>query len=157
MILYHASTVCIEHPDLDHSRTNLDFGSGFYLTAIKEQAVKYAERFKRLGQDAVINKYELDDDLKGFAIKTFSAYDEDWLDFVAMNRRNENSANDFDMVEGGVANDKVFNTVDLYFAGIINKEEALGRLRFAQLNHQVCIRNKSILDNHLHFLNSQKV
>jgi len=43
MRLYHASTLVIEKPDVLHSRDKLDFGKGFYLTAIREQAVRYAE------------------------------------------------------------------------------------------------------------------
>ena len=34
MKLYHASSVAVEHPDVAHSRPNLDFGSGFYLTSM---------------------------------------------------------------------------------------------------------------------------
>jgi hypothetical protein len=34
MRLYHASTSIIEKPDVLHSRDKLDFGKGFYLTAI---------------------------------------------------------------------------------------------------------------------------
>ena len=41
MILYHSSYLAIENPDLLHSRPNLDFGKGFYLTSIREQAVKW--------------------------------------------------------------------------------------------------------------------
>ena len=37
------------------------------------------------------------------------------------------------MVEGGVANDRVFNTIELYYTGLIPKEEALRRLRFEKL------------------------
>lgn len=44
MRLYHASTSIIEKPDVLHSRDKLDFGKGFYLTTIREQAVRYAER-----------------------------------------------------------------------------------------------------------------
>lgn len=40
MILYHGSYLAIENPDLLHSRSNLDLGKGFYLTSIREQAVK---------------------------------------------------------------------------------------------------------------------
>ena len=38
MTLYHASTLVVEHPDLLHARPNLDFGPGFYLTAMHDQA-----------------------------------------------------------------------------------------------------------------------
>lgn len=79
MILYHASTMIIEHPDILHSRESLDFGKGFYLTVLKEQAIKYAERFLRRGKKAYINVYELDGDLSGYKTKEFNGYDEEWL------------------------------------------------------------------------------
>lgn len=56
-----------------------------------------------------------------------------------------------------MANDKVFNTVDLYFAGLITKEEALGRLRYEKPNHQLCILNGLMIDRHLHFIDAKKV
>ena len=45
MRLYHASDRVIESPDVYHSREHLDFGRGFYLTSIRIQAEKYAQRF----------------------------------------------------------------------------------------------------------------
>ena len=60
MKLYHSSNVCVEHPDIEHSRSYLDFGRGFYLTSLHEQAVRYAQRFKRRGQAAWLNTYDFD-------------------------------------------------------------------------------------------------
>lgn len=57
MKLYHASTLCIKKPDVLHSRDKLDFGRGFYMTSIREQAIRYAERFTRRGKEAFINEY----------------------------------------------------------------------------------------------------
>lgn len=54
MKLYHASTVEVVFPDIVHSRKYLDFGRGFYLTSIKEQAIKYGERFLRRGKTATL-------------------------------------------------------------------------------------------------------
>lgn len=34
MILYHGSYTKVETPDLKHSRNNVDFGAGFYVTPI---------------------------------------------------------------------------------------------------------------------------
>ena len=42
MKVYHASSVIVENPDTIHSREYLDFGQGFYITTIREQAEKYA-------------------------------------------------------------------------------------------------------------------
>lgn len=156
MRLYHASTICIEKPDVLHSRDMLDFGRGFYLTPIREQAVRYAERFTRRGKEAFVNEYELDDETPGFVIKSFPNYDEEWLDYVSLCRKGKQMVR-YDAVSGGVANDKVFNTVDLFFAGIISKEEALGKLRFEKPNHQLCILNGQMLDRHLHFIQAVKL
>ena len=58
MEVYHASPVKVEKPDTLHSREFLDFGKGFYVTTLREQAIKYAERFVRKGQEAWLNVYE---------------------------------------------------------------------------------------------------
>ena len=44
---------------------------------------------------------------------------------------------DYDLVVGGVANDKVFNTVELFFDGLIDKTEAINRLRYEKQNLQI--------------------
>ena len=157
MKLYHESTVVVDHPDVEHSRPNLDFGRGFYLTAMRDQAVRYAERFTRRGKKAFVSEYELDEDMPGFTVKRFEGYDEEWLDYVAVCRHGETPMEQYDAVEGGVANDKVFNTVDLYFAGIISKQEALGRLKYEKPNHQICILNQQMLEHHLRFVKAEEV
>ena len=144
MKLYHASTICIETPDVLHSRDKLDFGRGFYLTSLREQAT-------------FINEYELDDETPGFTTKTFESYDEEWLDYVTLCRKGDQDVPKYDAVSGGVANDNVFNTVDLYFAGLISKEEALGRLKYEKPNHQMCILNEEMLNRHLHFIKAERV
>ena len=157
MRLYHASTLCLEKPDVLHSRDKLDFGRGFYLTSMREQAIRYSERFTRRGKDAFINEYELDEETPGFAIKTFESFVVEWLDYMTLGRRGDITSPNYDAVSGGVANDKVFNTVDLYFAGLITKEEALGRLKYEKPNHQLCILNGEMLDRHLHFIKAKRV
>lgn len=46
MIVYHGSYLEIVHPDVAHSRKNVDFGQGFYTTPILEQAEKWCLKFK---------------------------------------------------------------------------------------------------------------
>ena len=60
MRLYHSSYVPVPAPDTAHSRDYLDFGKGFYLTSIHEQAVKYAQRFLRRQREAWLNSYEFE-------------------------------------------------------------------------------------------------
>ena len=58
MEVFHASTQEVLRPDTLHSRKYLDFGSGFYVTTLRQQAVNYAERHDQLcfrTQDALDN------------------------------------------------------------------------------------------------------
>ena len=64
--LYHSSTEIVEHPDPLHSRDYLDFGKGFYLTTIREQAEKYSLRFKRRHKQAWLNIYDFSFNLGSF-------------------------------------------------------------------------------------------
>ena len=50
--LYHTSNIEVRIPDVLHSREHLDFGRGFYLTSLREQAEKYGQRFLRKGEAA---------------------------------------------------------------------------------------------------------
>lgn len=155
MLVFHSSKFIVEKPDIAHSRDYLDFGRGFYVTTILDQAVKYAERFKRRSKDAWLNYYEFNYNPSEWKVLEFKSYDEVWLDFVA-DCRSGNTYNDYDIVIGGIANDKVFRTVDLYFSGDMTKDEALKRLVFENPNNQICIRNQKLLDKCLTFIKCEK-
>ena len=60
----------------------------------------------------------------------------------------------FDVVEGGVANDSVIDTVEDYEKGIITAEQALGQLRYKKVNHQICILNQEVINKYLTFVKS---
>jgi hypothetical protein len=156
MILYHTSTIEIVKPDLLHSRPRLDFGIGFYLTFMRSQSERYGERYKRQGEDAIMNVYEFNEIRPNCSYKLFDAYDGDWLDFVALCRKGlPHQA--FDVIEGGIADDNVFDTVDLYFAGVYTREQALDQLIHKKPNHQICITSQAVLDKHLRFVESIKL
>lgn len=156
MVVYHASYTKIKYPDVSFSRDSLDFGKGFYVTTIREQAIKYAEKFKLRGKKAILNTYELDDQWRTGRTKSFDSYNEEWLDFVATNRSGQETEL-YDAVEGGIANDKVFRTLDLYFAGDIGKKEALSRLVYEKPNNQICLLNQAFIDKRLTFLTSEEL
>ena len=156
MEVYHASTVVVDSPDTTHSRDFLDFGPGFYVTTLQDQAVKYGARFINRGKNAILNIYELADDLSKWKVITFKQYDEAWLDFVTECRQGRVVGN-YDVIIGGISNDKVFRTIDLYFAGDISKEECLRKLVFEKPNNQICIRSQQVLNECLTFKNSQRL
>jgi len=156
MILYHTSYKEIQQPDVLHSRLHLDFGKGFYLTPLRMQAERYGERFARRGEIAIMNIYSFDDDCAECSRKVFSSYDGEWLDFITACRKGL-AHEQYDIIEGGIADDQVFDTIDLYFAGIYSREQALGELREKKPNYQICITSQAVLDRYLHFKSSQRV
>lgn len=157
MKLYHSSNIIVEFPDTMHSRNYLDFGRGFYLTSLYDQAIRYAQRFKRRGQTAWLNTYKISlSEKKLWKIKRFETYDKDWLDFVAQ-CRNRNDVGDYDMIIGGIANDRVIMTLDRYFSNEISQEEALGILRFEKPNIQYCIRSERMLQECLTYIESKQI
>ena len=157
MRVYHASRCVIERPDTLHSRDNLDFGRGFYVTTIRAQAESYAQRFVRRGQRAFVNEYELDEAaLAGLSVLRFGSYDGGWLDFV-MSCRAGSDDTAWDVVSGGIADDRVFATVDLYLAGVLGREDALGRLAYERPNDQLCLRTQDAIDALLAFVSAEEV
>ena len=156
MILYHGSYLEIDTPDLRHSRPNVDFSRGFYVTPLYEQALKWCNKFKRRGQDGIISHYKYDKNRETeLKILKFDSYSEEWLDFV-LNCRSGKDTSNYDLVMGGVANDKVFNTVELFFDGLIDKREAIKRLRYEKPNQQICFRTEKALSL-LHFEGSEQI
>ena len=155
MILYHGGTEAVMQPDCNVGRPDLDFGQGFYVTLLQEQAEGFARRKARDRKGKpVISVYEFDYDaaIQDCAYLKFESYDEAWLDFVVASRNGQKPWDKYDIVEGGVANDRVIDTVELYTIGILDKASALGKLSEHQPNHQICILNQEILDKYLNFI-----
>ena len=157
MILYHGSYMEIPAPDLLHSRENVDFGRGFYTTPLYAQAVKWCEKFKRRNKNGIISRYKFNETAcQKLKVLKFNSYSDEWLDFI-LKCRTGNDITDYDIVIGGVANDKVFNTVELYFDHLIDKREAIRRLRYEKPNLQICFRTQKAVDDCLHYEGSEQI
>lgn len=157
MIVYHGSYKEIINPDIYHSRKQVDFSQGFYVTPIKDQAQKWCRRFMKKGQQGIVSIYSFDESvLQQLNVLQFDSYDENWLDFV-LNCRKGNDQSKYDIVIGGIANDKVFNTIELYFDGLIDKHEAIQRLKYEKPNLQICFRNQKVIDKYIHYEGSEKL
>jgi len=156
MKLYQSSNLKVEHPEISYSREFLDFGKGFYLTSLEYQAINYGNRFIRREMEAWLNIYELDFKPEDWKILRFEHYDMDWLTFVTRCRKGEDNS-DFDMIIGGIANDKVIRTLDLYFNGDITAEVAIGKLKYEKPNNQYCIRSQRMIEQCLKHEESRKL
>lgn len=160
MTLYHGSFMEITSPQTDKGRKKVDFGKGFYLTRLSVQAEKWSRAIAlRKGPkfQPVVNTYTLDFDKiveYGYNIKVFKEYNIEWLDYVVDCRHLGEQQKSYDVIEGGVANDNVIDTVEDYENGRITAEQALGQLRYKKVNHQLCIRNQEIIDKFLQFKES---
>ncbi len=145
MMVYHGGAIAVPNPDLSHSRKAVDFGAGFYVTPILDQAVRWGEKRKRRYGSAVVSKYEYDEGAaSALKILRFDGYSEDWLDFIVRCRDLKDSSG-WDIVVGGVANDKVFDTLEAFFDGFATKAQTIDRLRMETPNLQMCFRTVAAL------------
>ena len=154
MIVYHGSTEIVDCPVCKLGRPNLDFGQGFYLTDLRTQAIGWATQVAdRRGLVPVLNRYRLNREavLSEGRCKVFMAYDKEWLEFIVASRRGRQVADGYDYIEGGVANDRVVDTVNLYMAGLMDEATALGRLSNHQPNNQMCLLSQELTDKYLIF------
>ena len=159
--LFHGSYIAVPSPLVKLGRKKVDFGQGFYLTKLREQAVSWAKTIaERKGRNAqpTLSSYSFDDTAAkcgDYRIKIFESYNIEWLEYVVDCRRGGTKQLLYDMVEGGVANDNVIDTVEDYENGIITAEQALGQLKYKSVNHQICILNQEVVDQYLSFVSSE--
>ncbi len=160
MIVYHGSISEVRAPLVNLGRQNLDFGQGFYVTDLKEQAVRWATRMSRRKlSPAILNIYDLDiESAKSrYRYLRFEAYNKNWLDFIVASRKGRMPWKFYDIVEGGVANDNVIDTVEDYMRGRMSAEAALAELSKHQPNNQICLLNQEVINEYLVFSESSKI
>jgi hypothetical protein len=162
MILYHGSYLAIEKPDLAFSRKRTDFGQGFYVTPLKEQAISWARRFVDKYGTGVVSSYaflhEPGEKLpNGAKVLEFDTHSREWLDFIMACRLGRPGDAEWDLVIGGVANDKVFDTLQLYFDKMITADTAIDRLRYHKPNFQYCFKKQALTDEALRFTSSEEI
>ncbi|MDR0693810.1 MAG: DUF3990 domain-containing protein [Prevotellaceae bacterium] len=144
MQVYHGSYTEIIRIDLIKSLSNKDFGRGFYVTKNRKHAENWAKVMGRKhhteGYVTEFTFYERAFTDTRYRVLRFSEYNEDWLDFVILNRDESTSEqrHDFDIVEGPIADDKVANRINDYLANLITKADFLKELRYHEDTHQIC-------------------
>ena len=150
MRLYHGSNTDIKEINLEMCRPYKDFGQGFYLTVMKEQAEKMAKRVARIyGGSPIVNIYEIDDsffDNAELRIKDFgTSTSEEWARFVRNNRSKTftdfsdpecNFDNKYDIVIGPIANDDMALLFRQYENGMISFESMLSGMIYKETTNQ---------------------
>lgn len=143
MILYHGSNTDIESINLDKCLPYKDFGKGFYLTDIEDQARQMAERVAKIrGGKPVVNKYNFDDTYltnEILCVKTFDKPSEEWALFVMANRNKKatHPIHPYDVVIGPVANDTMATQFRIFEDGFIDSKELSKRLEYKDFTRQL--------------------
>lgn len=140
MRLYHGSNMMIENIDLSKCKPYKDFGRGFYLTEIKEQAEKMAGRTAAIyGGEPTVTEFEFDEAaLHTLSVKTFEHPDKEWALFVLANRsRNSRQPTHcFDIVIGPVADDTIATLFRNFNEGIIDLPTLVNGLKYKKVSSQ---------------------
>ncbi len=150
MLLYHGSNTDIRSIDLAMCRPYKDFGRGFYLTELKDQAEKMAKRVAKIyGGNPIVNVYEITDSFfekAALNIRKFSGTpSEEWARFVMNNRSRSftdysnsecNLDNKYDIVVGPVADDDMAMLFRQYQNEIITFENLISGMTFRKTTNQ---------------------
>lgn len=143
MILYHGTNIDIQSIDLNQCMPYKDFGQGFYLTDIEQQAKEMAIRKSKFTPNASpqILKYQFDEQLlsnKELKVKIFKEVSEEWAQFIVANRYNpnNNTIHNYDIVIGPIADDGVALQIGLFKDGYINLATLAEALKYRKLNNQ---------------------
>lgn len=148
--LYHGSRECVEAPEIRISKYNKDFYYGFYCTILQEQAKRWAVRHNGKG---IINEYLYKPDTS-LKILKFPEMTEEWLDFIVACRSGQ--AHEYDIVEGPMANDTIFNYIQNYADGKISRAAFWELAKFKKPTHQISFHTAKALTA-LNFLECYEV
>lgn len=131
MLVYHGSSQIVETPEIRIAKYNKDFYFGFYCTVMRQQAQRWATRF---GTKGYINIYEYVPN-DGLRMLKFEKMTEEWLDFIAACRNGK--AHDYDIVEGPMADDTIYNYVQGFIDGKYSRAAFWELAKFKYPTHQI--------------------
>ena len=138
MKLYHGTNIDFFEIDFKKCKPNKDFGCGFYLTDIKQQAVDMAIRrakFEDKGSP-VVQEYEFDESLltsDELRVKIFDGISNDWAQFIVANRNAKGKRiHNYDVVVGPIADDGVTYQLRRYTEGAISMKRLIEELKYSK-------------------------
>ncbi|MBQ9396312.1 MAG: DUF3990 domain-containing protein [Proteobacteria bacterium] len=151
MILYHGSNVIVDKPRIVVQNRALDFGSGFYTTTNKEQAIAFARRIQKYRQtgEACLNAYEWNEQQSDLECKIlrFDGINSQWLRFIAdcREKKAHEEDYDYDMIIGPVADDDVKVVIGLYNSQLYDIKEAIEKLKIKHTFNQFVFKTQRSL------------
>lgn len=139
MELFHGSNVVVDQPKIITDGYYKDFGYGFYCTNLEKQAKRWA-LVKQHGH--VVNVYDYLEN-KSLSTLVFDEMTDEWLDFVVACR--QGIKHDYDMVEGPMADDTIWNYVDDFTRGEISRTAFWELVKFKYPTHQIVFCSEKAL------------
>lgn len=147
--LYHGSNIEIDRIDLQKCRPFKDFGQGFYLTTIREQAEKMANRVSRIyGDKSIVTVFEFDEtalSAQELNVRVFDRPSKEWAMFVINNRDHNfapassgecNLDKKYDLVAGPIADDDLALLFRQFSKGLINVDTLVKQMEYKKLTDQ---------------------
>lgn len=150
MILYHASKIKVEFPEIRKTKYTKDFSWGFYCTNSFEQAVRWANRG---AGTPIVNFYDYVPGI-GLSVLRFPRMTDEWLNFIAACRSGKTHR--YDVVEGPMADDTVWNYVNDFLSGKISRKQFWALAEFKHPTHQISFHTLAALDC-LKFTGSEEI
>lgn len=149
-IVYHGSNAIVQWPKVLINGHYKDFGYGFYCTKIKKQAKRWA--LTKRGA-SIVNRYAYTVN-SGLSVCVFKEMTEEWLEFVVKCRKG--IEHKFDIVEGPMADDQIWDYVEDYMADNISKAAFWELVKFKYPTHQIVFCTEEALET-LHYEGSEKL
>ena len=116
LLLYHGSGDVVIFPEIRRMKYTKDFSWGFYCTKSYEKACRWA---RRKYKSKVVNVYSYMED-SSLKILKFDKMTDEWLDFIGKCRGGY--IHDYDIVEGPMADDTIWNFVNDFLNGNISRK-----------------------------------
>lgn len=150
MQIYHGSEEIVKLPEIRKTLYTKDFSWGFYCTNNIIQAKRWASRKSNTG---VVNVYEYTPDSTLNVLK-FDNMNDEWLDFITKCRLGK--VHDYDVVEGPMADDTIWDYVNDFVEGSISREAFWALAKFKYPTHQISFHTLKAI-NCLEWIRSENV
>ncbi len=135
--IYHGDAHIVVHLELPRDGRLWDFGYGFYGTESLRQAKRWALTRRQVSGVTYTESSGLD-------VLSFPEMSEERLDFIVSCRRG--SGHDHDIVEGPMADNRIWNYVEDFVAGEITREAFWELVIFRRPTHQIAFRTEDALE-----------
>ena len=129
--MYKESNVIVNQPKIITDGFYKDFGYGFYCSAFEKQAMRWALT-KRPNHIVNVYSYIENEELNCLVFEKMS---DEWLDFVVSCRRR--ISHTYDIVEGPMADDTIWNYVDDFARGLISRNAFWELVKFKYPTYQI--------------------